>query len=81
MADTIGGRDFDARPYSEDEARVARFFMDEVGIGGGEDPIGAILASHVELARQRNLFKARLRAAGLSDDAWEDEYASSAPDA
>jgi len=32
-------------PYSPDEARVAKFFA-EAGIGGGEDPIGSLIASH-----------------------------------
>lgn len=49
-------RDMDARPYSADEARVAKFFFDR-GTGSGDDPIGAILASHAyttaELTRLR----------------------------
>ncbi len=54
--DAGAARDLDARPYSPDEARVARFFA-ETGIGGGDDPIGFILASHAELARQRNALR------------------------
>lgn len=46
-------RDLDKNPYSEAEQRVAQFFFDR-GTGGGDDPIGAILASHQALADQRN---------------------------
>ena len=45
-------RDFDLNPYSPDEARVAKFFS-KLGIGGGDDPIGALLASHAMLAAER----------------------------
>lgn len=46
-------RDIDKNPYSEDEARVAQFFFD-AGLGGGDDPIGFIIASHQVLAAERN---------------------------
>jgi hypothetical protein len=46
-------RDFDAKPYSPDEARVAAFLC-EAGAGGGDDPIGFILASHAYMAFERN---------------------------
>lgn len=46
-------RDLDKNPYSEAEQRVAQFFFDR-GLGGGDDPIGAILASHQALADDRN---------------------------
>jgi hypothetical protein len=42
-------RDIDKNPYSPDEARVAKFFFD-LGVGGGDDPIGNLLASHAALA-------------------------------
>lgn len=38
-------RDIDKNPYSPDEARVAKWFCDR-GIGGGDDPIGALIALH-----------------------------------
>jgi len=65
-------RNFEERPYTEDEERVARFLSDDVGLGGGDDPIGFVIASHAELARQKNLLASRLRDAGLSDDVWGD---------
>lgn len=46
-------RDLDKQPYSPDEQRVAQFFFD-AGLGGGDDPIGFIIASHVSLAADRN---------------------------
>jgi hypothetical protein len=52
------GRDFDARGYSPDEERVAEWFF-EKGVGGGDDPIGAMIASHEALALERNELKSR----------------------
>jgi hypothetical protein len=46
-------RDLDKNPYSADERRVASFFF-ERGTGGGDDPVGFVLASHQALADQRN---------------------------
>lgn len=46
-------RDFDKNPYSEDEVRVALFIMELCGIGGGDDPIGFLLASYAELIHER----------------------------
>jgi hypothetical protein len=45
-------RNIDKEPYSKDEARVARFFY-ERGTGGGDDPIGALIASHEYLIAER----------------------------
>ncbi len=39
------GRDFEKNPYSKDEMRIAQYFWD-MGIGGGDDPIGSLIASH-----------------------------------
>jgi len=39
--------------YSLDERRVARYLSDRTGIGGGEDPIGFLIASHRMLADER----------------------------
>jgi hypothetical protein len=46
-------RDFDANPYSPDEARVAKWIADLTGAGGGDDPIGFLIASHELMAMQR----------------------------
>jgi len=53
-------RDFEKNPYTHDEARVAKFFA-ELGIGGGDDPIGALIASHQYLALERNKLQNKLR--------------------
>lgn len=47
-------RDLDKNPYSPDEQRVAQFFF-ERGTGGGDDPIGALIASHEYLIAERKL--------------------------
>lgn len=39
-------RDFDKNPYSPDEERVAKWLDDKAGVGGGEDPIGFLIASY-----------------------------------
>jgi hypothetical protein len=39
--------------YTPDQARVAKFLFD-LGIGGGDDPIGFLIASHQYMAQQRN---------------------------
>ena len=39
-------RDFDKNPYSADETRVAEYIMERTGIGGGDDPVGFIIASN-----------------------------------
>jgi len=53
-------RDYDKNPYSPCEQRVAKFFMEVVGIGGGDDPIGFIIASHAALAAERQELKGLL---------------------
>jgi hypothetical protein len=47
-------RDLDTNPYSADEQRVADFLFEQ-GTGGGDDPIGFLLASHASLAHERNV--------------------------
>jgi hypothetical protein len=42
-------RDFETNPYTKDERRVAEYIAG-LGVGGGDDPIGFILASHAALA-------------------------------
>ena len=49
-------RDFDKKPYSPDEAQVAKWLVDRGGFGGGDDPIGFLLTSYeyvVEIAKGR----------------------------
>lgn len=53
---TEGGRDFDENPYSPDEERVAKWLSDKTGIGGGDDPIGFLMASHEYVVEQRDQF-------------------------
>lgn len=67
-------RDMEKNPYTPDEARVAKYLMDLTGIGGGDDPIGFLLASHRILVdrgqRAREAFQqahADNRLAGLPD--------------
>lgn len=57
-------RDIDKQPYSPDEQRVAKFWFDK-GIGGGDDPIGALIASHECLVAERNELRAIVRVNGL----------------
>lgn len=45
------------KAYSTEEARVAEWLVEQCGIGGGDDPIGFILASHSLCAEQRNRFR------------------------
>jgi hypothetical protein len=47
-------RDLDKNPYSPDEERVAKWIMDKTDIGGGDDPIGFLMASHEYAIHQRN---------------------------
>ncbi len=42
-------RDFEKNPYTKEEQRIATFLNDLIGIGGGDDPIGFMLASYFEL--------------------------------
>ena len=60
-------RDFDTHPYSAEELRVATWFSDK-GAGGGDDPIGAMIASHESLAAQRKLAWAAMRAVAQHND-------------
>ena len=44
-------RDFDQDPYDRSEHRVASWLA-KTGVGGGDDPIGFLIASH-EIWRKR----------------------------
>ena len=54
MAFTPDMRDFEKNPYSPDEARVAKYLCERTGgsIGGGDDPIGFLIASHAFLGER-----------------------------
>jgi hypothetical protein len=52
-------RDIDKQPYSPDEARIAEFFAVR-GVGGGDDPVGSILAGYAFLIEQRNALQVEL---------------------
>lgn len=45
-------RDIVKEPYTKEEARVAEYIC-EYGIGGGDDPIGWLIASHRLIAAER----------------------------
>lgn len=49
------GRDFEATPYSPDEMRVAEYLVEitQGNVGGGNDPIGFLIASHRFLGQGR----------------------------
>lgn len=51
-------RDIDKNPYSTDEARVAKWFC-ERGIGGGDDPIGALMSLHEFAMAELRAFRER----------------------
>lgn len=64
-------RDMRKKPYTRDEKRVAQF-LSNLGVGGGDDPIGFILLSHATLAAERDQWKKRAMeyAAQLTHDAF-----------
>lgn len=47
-------------PYDASEARVAKWIDDRTGIGGGDDPIGFILASYDLKIAEMNEMRAKL---------------------
>jgi mevalonate kinase len=47
-------RDIDKEPYNESEQRVANWLAKKTGAGGGDDPIGFLIASHEMVVSQRN---------------------------
>ena len=52
-------RDLDEKPYSPEEAKAAKYLMELTGIGGGDDPVGFLIASHRELVRQGAVLSAK----------------------
>jgi len=45
-------RNFDEKPYTPDEQRVVKYLVELTNgtIGGGDDPIGFLIASHATLS-------------------------------
>lgn len=52
-------RDLNLKPYSPEEAKAAEYLEDLIGLGGGDDPIGFLIASHRELIRQRTILRTK----------------------
>jgi hypothetical protein len=52
-------RDLNEVPYSPKEAEAAEYLSELTGIGGGDDPVGFLIASHRELVRQRAVLRAK----------------------
>lgn len=50
-------RDFDANPYDAQERRVAQYIVNIAGTGGGDDPIGFLIASHAALREELDRLK------------------------
>ncbi len=49
----LGHRDFEENPYSKDEMRVVEWINTYCGLGGGDDPIGFLIASYEYLQEER----------------------------
>ena len=52
-------RDLNEEPYSPKEAETAKYLSDLTGLGGGDDPVGFLIASHREPVRQRAVLRAK----------------------
>ena len=52
-------RDLDQEPYSPEEAAATEYLVHLTGVGGGDDPVGFLIASHRDLVRQRTVLKAK----------------------
>lgn len=50
-------RDFDKNPYTPDEERVAKWLVDTGGVGGGDDPIGYLIAAFEYMAKERKAYR------------------------
>lgn len=55
-------RDFSINPYSKDELRIVHF-LHKRGCGGGDDPIGFLIAAYGLAVSQRNEALAELHLA------------------
>lgn len=68
-------RDIEANPYSADEARVAKFFVEKIGLGGGDDPVGSLIASHEYVVAQRNQYRSALKKIlAIEDREWGGDW-------
>lgn len=54
-------RNLDEKPYSQEEAEAAKYLMELTGLDGGDDPVGFLIASHREPARQRTVLRTKHR--------------------
>lgn len=52
-------RNLDEKPYSPEESEAAKYLTDLTGLGGGDDPVGFLIASHRDLVRQRTVLRAK----------------------
>lgn len=52
-------RDIEAAPYSRQEQRVAQYLA-EIAFGGGDDPVGFLMASHTLLAHELKMARERI---------------------
>lgn len=46
-------RDLSVKPYTYEEARIAKYLFQLTGIGAGDDPVGFLIASHAALVEDR----------------------------
>jgi len=60
MKNLVAERDLNKNPYSKDEARVVDFLC-EAGVGGGDDPIGFLLASHACAMHELTSYKLMMK--------------------
>lgn len=65
-------RDFDKKPYTPEEQRVADYFL-KYDLGGGNDPIGSLIAMHEYLAFQIKQMREIMKSKGI-------DYLSDLPD-
>lgn len=61
-------RNFTADPYDRSEKRVAQWLHEVGGVGGGEDPVGFMMASYVFLVDERKELKRHVAALQLDND-------------
>lgn len=59
-------RDFERQPYGRQEQRVAEYLSTIAGIGGGDDPVGFLIASHAFQKHKAGIVRIRL---GRENDA------------
>lgn len=52
-------RDLNETPYSREEAGASMYLNELAGPGGGDDPVGFLIASHRELVRQQTVLRTK----------------------